>query len=915
MKKINNSLRKFSQKRLSLNHKAILSFCYLLFFSLANIAMAQTGQQPIWQNNDFALYADRIVQKNFVGQALSSTELTSNYKSPVNKLISPVITFKFSINGKDNEMKSGNDHHFNCISENGSCETPLIRFGRQFVDTKAVADNSYLKPKTTFTLKMDMREVLDAFAKNGFYTVFNGDKIYKQDFKGVYVAGSPAPLSWDFDNLVNNPLSKMEDKDGDGIYEKVLILNNPTDEKATSSNWKLSKSVTQFPQYRSEYPLADALYNLSLEEAQNAVERDSTFRTGKEWAGVWTRDISYSIILSMAHLQPKVARNSLLRKVKNGKIIQDTGTGGAYPASTDRIIWAVAAWELYKVTGDKDWLQQAYAIIKNSIDDDLENAYDAKTGLVKGESSFLDWREQTYPKWMQPVDIYESECLGTNAVHYQANIVVATMAKLLGHQQEAQKYQQVADHIKQGINRYLWMPEKSYYGQYLYGRIAKIVSPRSEALGEALAVWFGIADGEKAKAVIGKTPVMSFGIPCIYPQIPNIPPYHNDAVWPFVQSYYALAAAMVGNEEAVMESIACIYRPAALWITNKENFVASNGDFAGTQINSSNMLWSLSGSLGMIHKVIFGIRFGADDLSFHPFVPYPLRGKRSLTNFTYRNAVLDIEMEGYGNQVKSFTIDGKASSTTIPGNLQGHHSIKISLANNRLSNDKINTVEHYTTLDAPAVNYLNDNLLSWNMITGAKEYKVIKNGKELAKTTKTELTVKESDYAEYQVIAIDIKGMESFASEPLLVANKSIMSTYEIEAGIEKSPLPYKGASGAGFVEISKTVNKTLVFPVTIAEDGEYGIYFRYANGNGPTNTENKCAIRTVKDGTNVLGTLVLPQRGKEEWSNWGLSNIIQATLKKGKHNLVVSFEPHNENMNGEINQAMLDCMRIVKMK
>ncbi len=35
---------------------------------------------------------------------------------------------------------------------------------------------------------------------------------------------------------------------------------------------------------------------------------------------------------------------SLLRKVDpTGRIIQDTGTGGAYPCSTDRMIWAVAA--------------------------------------------------------------------------------------------------------------------------------------------------------------------------------------------------------------------------------------------------------------------------------------------------------------------------------------------------------------------------------------------------------------------------------------------------------------------------------------------------------------------------------------------------------------------------------------------
>ncbi len=29
------------------------------------------------------------------------------------------------------------------------------------------------------------------------------------------------------------------------------------------------------------------------------------------------------------------------------------------------------------------------------------------TYLMRGESSFLDWREQTYPRWMEPVDIYE----------------------------------------------------------------------------------------------------------------------------------------------------------------------------------------------------------------------------------------------------------------------------------------------------------------------------------------------------------------------------------------------------------------------------------------------------------------------------------------------------------------------------
>src|SRR5674476_1273005 len=137
--------------------------------------------------------------------------------------------------------------------------------------------------------------------------------------------------------------------DGDGIYETTIILNETKKEKDLASSWKLTKDITAAPQYHSEYLISDVIYKMALEEMEKAIEPDSTFRTGKEWAGVWTRDISYSIILSMAYLQPRVAMNSLLRKVNSKKkIIQDTGTGGAYPISTDRMIWAVAAWELYK---------------------------------------------------------------------------------------------------------------------------------------------------------------------------------------------------------------------------------------------------------------------------------------------------------------------------------------------------------------------------------------------------------------------------------------------------------------------------------------------------------------------------------------------------------------------------------------
>ncbi len=879
----------------------------IIVSAFANVTLAQSSQ-VIHKTNEYTIFTDGVTQGKFSAKAISDTELISDYVSPKNQSVSSKIIFKFSINGKDNEMKSGVDHQFNLVE---SSETPLIQFGTplKFNNDKAVD----LKPDSPMKIRLDLRKVLAEIKNNGYFTTFKGDKIFKDDFKQVYVAGATAPLSWDFDNLHQKENLEMKDADGDGIYETTIVFNAKKDQKKTDGKWKLTKNTNAFPQYHSDHMLSNALYNLSLEEMINAVEPDSTFRTGKEWAGVWTRDISYSIILSMAHLQPKVAMKSLMRKVNAQKrIIQDTGTGGAYPASTDRIVWATAAWEVYKVTGDKKWLESAYTIIKNSIEDDYFVAYDYETGLVRGESSFLDWREQTYPRWMQPADIYESENLGTNALHYQANVILSEMAKMLSQNAVSEKHKALAVRIKNGINTYLWMPEKGYYAQYLYGRNFKSISPRAEALGEALCVLFGIADAEKVQSIVAMTPQTAYGITCIYPQIPGVPPYHNDAVWPFVQSYWAMASAKAGNSQSVMESIAAIYRPAALFLTNKENFEATNGDFAGTEINSSNMLWSLSGSIGMIHKLIFGIEFHADKIEFHPFVPQQLSGKRSLTNFKYRNAILDIEMENYGNEIASFTIDGKTSKPEILSTLKGKHTIKIVLKMLAKTDAMMTKKANYFSPEMPIVTLKNSEL-SWQSVENVMVYQIIKNGKIVDQTKANSFKIVAGKYAEYQVVAVDANGVASFASEPIAVS-KTEPEIYEIESFAAKSAYDYKGFHGDGFVETSKTINAKIDMEVVVREAGLYTVDFRYANGNGPTNTENKCGIRSLKENDDFLGTVVFPQRGVQEWSNWGFSNGVKVYFEKGKHTLTVVLDPMNENMNGTVNQAMLDYLRLTKL-
>ncbi len=866
-----------------------------------------TKETAIYQSDAYAVFADKVVQGQYTAKAVSATELQSNYQSPASEFKPAEIIFKFAINGRDNEMMPGVDHKF--YIQPGTAETPVIVFGQHL--NPPAPEGKYLEPNTRIKIKLDFSAPLQQMKEQGFFKAWNGDKIFKQDFQGVFIAGGTSPLTWDFDNLSRKKEMQLQDLDGDGIYEIELVFNAHDKSFQMASTWKPVHDLSAFPIYKSPHVLADAIYNLSIDEMMTAIEPDKTFRTGKEWAGVWTRDISYSIILSMAILQPEVAKISLRKKVKNDRIIQDTGTGGAWPVSTDRMIWAVAAWEIYKVTGEKDWLEYAYLVVKNSLNDDHQIAFDEETGLMKGESSFLDWREQTYPKWMQPADIFESACLGTNAVHVQANRVCAFMAKALDLEVEAEKFAAMAETIKKGVNQHLWMEDKGYYGQFIYGRTHKILSPKAEALGEALCVLFGIAEGERAKRVVENTPVTTFGIPCIYPQIAGIPPYHNNGIWPFVQSYWALAAQAVKNETSFLESQAAIYRASALFLTNKENMVAANGDYAGTQVNSSVMLWSLSGNLALVYKGLFGMQFRENSLYFSPFVPQTLAGTRSLKNFKYRGSMLDITLEGYGDQISEIRLDNvPMSDAVIPAGISGNHSISIKMNNNMPEKGQRNLAPDAISPNTPIVKFENSKL-TWETVEGASEYLVLNEGKTVSSTSKTTFDTANLPFACWQVIAVDKNKHQSFASEPIQVAKQT--TTVEL-ANSPALGWEVKDFLGKGFVEISKTQNRSLPIKVTVAEAGKYALRFRYANGNGPVNTENKCAIRTLGFKKQKPGTIVFPQRGANEWSNWGYSNNLIVDLTLGEHIFVLFLGASNENMHGEVNQALIDELEIVKL-
>ena len=681
--------------------------------------------------------------------------------------------------------------------------------------------------------------------------------------------------------------------------------------------WIRKNDLSKYPRLSDPNKLLEAVYNMGLDEMVNAVEPDTTLRTGKEWAGVWTRDVSYSIILAMAALQPKASMVSLLKKVnREHQIIQDTGSGGAWPISTDRMIWILAAYEVYKVTGDKWWLQTVYPIAANSLDKD-EKTVISPRGLIKGETSFIDWREQSYPRWMQTADIAQSEAMGTNVLYAAALKATGEMALDLGKDKAAQKFFSRSEDLSKAIEETFDIPGKGYWGMYTYGRDNLILNPRAEALGSALAILYDVASPDRQKALSESFPQTPYGAPVFYPQIPDMPNYHNNALWPFVASYWTLAQAKAGNEDGVMEGFGSIVRPAALFATNKENLNLDNGDIF-TELNSSNMLWSLSGNLALTQQILFGIHFEKNGLRIAPFVPEAFAGTRTLENFPYRHNSLTITVEGYGSRVASLTVNGKRMNpdAVIPAEvLRGSPKIVVKMDNQPIPAMELNRVANLKAPLTP-VAWIEDGSLRWNPIEYIGEYIVLRNGEEVARTRLTSWPLDAP--GEWQVVGVATDGTPGFASEP-----RSNRTKYSVKPGALQSALgspevsytptaPLEGFTQGGFAETDKN-SAPVEFTVDVPA-GRYSLSVVYANGNGPVNTENKAAVRSIIVDGRKAGTLVMPQRGVANWNDWGSSNSVSLTLPAGQHTVELQYLPEDSNMNLNTNHAIVDRLVITSL-
>lgn len=772
-----------------------------------------------------------------------------------------------------------------------------------------------------------------------FQSEMSAQEIYKtQDYKWIgnrFVQGPYTSKANSATDMISNYQSEWN------TSAPNYMPDMPTGVDPT--HWTLKRDISNLPHYYSSLTIDNALYNMSLEESLLAIEPDSTFRTGVYWGGVWTRDVSYAILHSLAHLNNDVSMRSLLAKVnQNNRIIQDTGTGGAWPCSSDRTTWILAAWECYLVNGSMEWLDRIFPIIRNTIEDDHVVCYDPATQLMRGETSWLDWREQEYPTWMQPADIYMSEAMGTTAVHYRSIRILEEICRIKGLPEWAKKYGKWADDLYEGMNKHLWMDDKGVYAIYLYGRNHLVQHPQMEILGESFAILWDIASAERQQRISQSMISEPFGTPDFYPNLADQFPYHNDAMWPFTQGYWMKAQAKAGNEEGVLHSIASIYRLAAMNLTNLENMVIFNGNDKGIPINSPRQLWSVAAQAAIVPNIYFGISYHTDGIHFAPFVPKKLKANRELSNFKYRDAVLDLRISGFGANIKSFKLDGIECDPHIPADIAGNHLVEIALDNVQPEKKTI-TICGNAYQPVTPVARLEGNSMVWDKVAEAASYIVICNGKDVASLDAATLSYALPSDGEYSVLAVNAEGYRGYMSEPVLYYNNvQLIDVAKFALPFDPKRAQVKESAGAGgglageahdrieiptldgvdvsgaqgrIAMITRNENTLINITVDIPQSGVYAIDWRYANGNGPINTDNKCATRLLSVDGAYKGAVVFPHRGTGEWNNWGWSNVNTVSLSEGRHVITLEFCEYVENMNLIVNQALLDVLRISKLR
>ncbi len=624
------------------------------------------------------------------------------------------------------------------------------------------------------------------------------------------------------------------------VYTDSIVRNGKsfralsTDE--ITHSWKSSGLKPEDMFYNSRQMLVNALFAKAIEEADDAF-------TPTE------------IYLSLAAIDPEKSMETLRLAVTDGAIHRHD-----FPLVTANWAWAQAAWEIYCVTGNNDWLKEAFDIIAETLRREEPIIADPSTGLIHGVPDYYTPISDFYPAWMGPIDTFQTLSLGINATYSRTYAIAAEMAHLLGDKRET-TYKKKSATIREAINDRLWIPNLGYYGQYLYGNLYPILSHSSDNTGNYLSLLFDITTPEMGESIISKCPVLPEGAPMCYPPV-NIA---HTTLSPLPQALMCLAAAKVKNNAAIRTSLGALFNLAIDKEASPE-------------------------TLAVILKVLLGMEFTTEGIHFSPIVPIQFNGTKSLHKFHYRDAILSVTVNGTGDKVAAFAIDSVSTSSHLfPADMKGQHHVTITLSNNDLkpSRTGLSADNPVSMPPLPKIYWADDthaNILNFDPLYS---YGVYVNGTFLEEITTSAYTLIPQGTTVVDIVPIASQQYFGLSPRSHVFAPEGTRIDIPATSITPRRPplhLIKHRETASKYIELAPRHNTRLTFYANVPEEGEYFINIGYSNGSQTT------ALRQLSVNGDDCGIFVCPAVRHNDWLRVFDSNTLTVRLNAGPNQLALTY-------------------------
>lgn len=171
---------------------------------------------------------------------------------------------------------------------------------------------------------------------------------------------------------------------------------------------------------------------------------------------------------------------------------------------------------------------------------------------------------------------------------------------------------------------------------------------------------FGVAGPRQVTQLLDRHHRLPHGVVSVWPHFDRFsderPGRHEAMVWPMIQGYWAQAAALGGRVDLLAEETTKL---ASLVRGSEGEFYELYDALSGTvhggwQVghqwdSQPEQTCSAAAYLRMLHNGVFGVRFDPDGLRFAPSLPDGW-GQVRLSALPYRDATLDVKLNGQGNR-------------------------------------------------------------------------------------------------------------------------------------------------------------------------------------------------------------------------------------------------------------------------